>query len=718
VKKRIPALLVQVAVLVGLAGCAPGQKLIETGNAQIAQGDFEGGLAALEQAVKAEPDNYQYRAQLERQRESYINRLLQQGDQYRMAGQFDDAALVFKRILGIDGANPRALAGLEQIAADRRHLGFLERGEAQLKAGKLDEARATVEQVLKEDPASAGALKLRREIEDADPQRGIPMALRPQLRKQVSLEFRDANIKSVFEALSRSTGVNFVFDREIKPDLQVTVFLQNTTVEDAIGVLTVTNQLDKKYLNDNTVLIYPATLAKQKDYQELAVKTFYLANAEAKSIVQMLKAILKTRDVYADEKLNSITVRDTPAAVRLVEKLIAAQDLAEPEVTLEVEVLEVSRTRLTELGVNPPGQFTLLNIVPSPTQTVAANGTVVTNVNDVTTTSQLTLSNLKHFNSGDIGIPNPQVNLQAQLGDTNLLANPKIRVKNKEKAHILIGDKVPVITTTATANVGVSQSVSYLDVGLKLDVQPVVYLNNEVSISVGLEVSSITKEITTQSGGLTYQIGTRSATTSLRLRDGETQILAGLINDQERHSAQGIPGLIDIPIANRLFSSGTDQHDKTEIVLLITPHVVRNIVYNPDAVLEYTAGTDASTGATPLLLRPTASMSAPPLGSVPGVQGRRRGSEPGAAEPATIPEPVPAPPPEPPPATPTPEGSDPNAGRARGNPASSSGPGSGATGNPLPAAVPAALVPYNSAPSGSTEPAAGAGERSGEPAGQ
>ncbi len=716
-KKRIPALLIQVAVLVGLAGCAPGQKLIETGNAQIAQGDFEGGLAALEQAVKAEPDNYQYRAQLERQRESYINRLLQQGDQYRMAGQFDDAAVVFKRILAIDGANPRALAGLEQIAADRRHLGFLERGEAQLKAGKLDEARATVEQVLKEDPASAGALKLRREIEDADPQRGIPMALRPQLRKQVSLEFRDANIKSVFEALSRSTGVNFVFDREIKPDLQVTVFLQNTTVEDAIGVLTVTNQLDKKYLNDNTVLIYPATLAKQKDYQELAVKTFYLANAEAKSIVQMLKAILKTRDVYADEKLNSITVRDTPAAVRLVEKLIAAQDLAEPEVTLEVEVLEVSRTRLTELGVNPPGQFTLLNIVPSPTQTVAANGTVVTNVNDVTTTSQLTLSNLKHFNSGDIGIPNPQVNLQAQLGDTNLLANPKIRVKNKEKAHILIGDKVPVITTTATANVGVSQSVSYLDVGLKLDVQPVVYLNNEVSISVGLEVSSITKEITTQSGGLTYQIGTRSATTSLRLRDGETQILAGLINDQERHSAQGIPGLIDIPIANRLFSSGTDQHDKTEIVLLITPHVVRNIVYNPDAVLEYTAGTDASTGATPLLLRPTASMSAPPLGSVPGVQGRRRGSEPGTAGPAPTPEPVPAPPPEPQPATPTPEGSDPDAGRARGNPASSSGPGSGATGNTLPAAVPAALVPYSSAPSGSPEPA-GASERSGEPAGQ
>jgi general secretion pathway protein D len=466
--------------------------------------------------------------------------------------------------------------------------------------------------------------------------------LREGLRKPVSLEFRDANIKAVFEALSRSTGVNFVFDREVKPDLKVTVFLQKTTVDDAINVITVTNQLEKKYLNDNTVLIYPNTASKQKDYQELMVKTFYLANAEAPKILTMLKTVLKTRDIYADDKLNSITVRDTPAAIRLVEKMVAAQDLAEPEVTLEVEVLEISRSRLTELGIDPPGQFTLLNIVPSPTETVAANGTVVTNVNPVTTTSQLTLQNLKHFNAGNLGIPNPTANIHAEIGNSNLLANPRIRVKNKDKAHILIGDKVPVITTTSTANVGVSESVSYLDVGLQLDVEPNVYLNSEVGIKVGLEVSSIVKEVTTKSGTLTYQIGTRSANTELRLKDGETQALAGLINDQERHSADGLPGFIDIPIVNRLFSSGTDQHDKTEIVLLITPHIVRNIAYSADAPLEYSAGTETTSGSVALQLRASSSMSAPPLGQPSGID---RGQSPQPEPEAPAPEPTPAAPP-------------------------------------------------------------------------
>jgi len=602
------------AVVLALSACAPGQKFIETGNDLVAKGDMEGAVSQLEKAVKVEPNNYAYREQLVRMRTAYENDLLAQADRLRSDDRFDEAAELYNRVIESDPGNPRAHDALDQLAGDRRHKSQVDSARKAFRLGKFDEAGEKLRLVLAEDPANRGALMLRHQIEEADPQRGIPVGLRQGLRHQVSLEFRDADIKSVFEALSRSTGVNFVFDREIKPDLKVTVFLQNTTVEDAINVLTITNQLDKKYLNNNTVLVYPNTPAKQKDYQELMVKTFYLANADAPKIVTMLKTVLKTRDVYADEKLNSVTVRDTPAAIRLVEHLIAAQDLPEPEVTLEVEVLEVSRSRLAQLGVNPPAQFTLLNIVPSPTQTVAANGTVVTNNNPVTTTSQLTVDNLRHINGSNIGIPNPQVDIHAELGNTDLLANPRIRVRNREKAHILIGDKVPVITTTSTANVGVSENVSYLDVGLKLDVEPTVYLNDDVGIKVGLEVSSIVKQITTQSGTLTYQIGTRAATTELRLHDGETQALAGLINDQERHSAQGVPGLIDLPIINRLFSTGNDQHDKTEIVLLITPHIVRNIAYSQDTPLEYSAGTETNSGAEPLRLRNQSSVSAPPLG--------------------------------------------------------------------------------------------------------
>jgi len=613
-----------VSIGVALAGCAPGEKFVDNGTQLAAQGDLAGAILQLEAAVAADPGNLSYREQLERARTTYFNQLIAAADQLRAAQQFDAARELYRKALAIDPSAPRARDALQSLASDQRHADLIAKAQSRVDAKDPQAALADIAQVLSEDPKNRAALGLKRQIEEADPERNIPLGLREGLKKQVSLEFRDANIKQVFEALSRSTGVNFVFDREVKPDLKVTVFLQKTTVEDAIGVLTVTNQLDRKYLNDNTVLIYPNTALKRGDYQELVVKTFYLANADATKMLAMLKTVLKTSSAYADDKLNSITVRDSPEAIQLVGKVIAAQDLAEPEVTLEVEVLEVSRSRLTSLGVDPPSQFTLLNIVPSPTQTVAANGTVVTNTNPVTTTSQLTVANLRSFNSGNIGIPSPQVNIRAELGNTNLLANPRIRVKNRDKAHILIGDKVPVITTTSTANVGVSESVSYLDVGLKLDVEPNVYLNNEVGIKVGLEVSSIVREVTSKQGTLTYQLGTRSATTELRLADGETQALAGLINDQERHATAGIPGFADIPIVNRLFATTNDQHDKTEIVLLITPHIVRNINYSPDTPLEYAAGTESSSGTKPLQLRASSSISAPPLGDVTGASFRGR----------------------------------------------------------------------------------------------
>ena len=210
-----------------------------------------------------------------------------------------------------------------------------------------------------------------------------------------------------------------------------------------------------------------------------------------------------------------------------------------------------------------------------------------------------------------IGISNPALNLRKEDSDTNLLANPRIRVRNREKAKIHIGEKVPVITTTSTANVGIAESVSYLDVGLKLDVEPNIYLENEVAIKVGLEVSNIVREIKSSSGTLTYQVGTRNASTSLRLKDGETQALAGLISDEDRSSANKIPGLGEIPLLGRLFSSHRDERSKTEIILLITPHIVRNLVRPGSDILEFTSGTDTTTGAAPLTLKSQPAASAP-----------------------------------------------------------------------------------------------------------
>lgn len=184
------------------------------------------------------------------------------------------------------------------------------------------------------------------------------------------------------------------------------------------------------------------------------------------------------------------------------------------------------------------------------------------------------------------------LNLLATDSDSKLLANPRIRVKNHKKAKIHIGDRVPVITTTTNTN-STSESVNYLDVGIKLEVEPSVMVSDEVSIDIGLEVSNIAKEITSKSGTLTYQVGTRNANTTLRLKNGETQVLAGLINDTERSSSNRVPGLSSLPLIGRLFANKNDTHDKSEIVLLITPRIVRNIVPPEASLGEFSIGTES-----------------------------------------------------------------------------------------------------------------------------
>lgn len=632
-----------------LTACAPGSEFVRKGQQLIDKGQVEEGLSQIEKGMVLEPDNRQYRMLVIRQRETQISQLLVRADGLRDRGQLDDAAALYQRVLGLDAANQRGRSGLDEVASLRRQQQRVDEAQSLIAQDRRDEAVQRLRQVLAENPTYARALALKRQIDEQAGQsaEALPPALKAGLRKPVTLDFRDANLKAVFDALSRTTGINFVFDREVRPDIKVTLSVANLSIDDVVGVLTATNQLERKVLNDNTVLIYPNTAAKQKDYLDLSVKTFYLSNAEAKTVFTMLKTVLKTKDLYADEKLNSLTMRDTPAAIALAGKLIAEQDLPEPEVLLDVEVLEVKRSRLSEIGVEPPGKFTLLNIVPNPATVVSTATGNTTVQNNTLTTTQLTADRLRKIRGASIGIDNPAVNLRAENGDTNILANPRIRVRNRDKARILIGDRVPVITTTATANVGVSESVTYLDVGLKLDVEPNVFLDNEVGVKVSLEVSNIVREVRSRSGGLTYQIGTRLATTSLRLKDGETQALAGLISDEDRQAASGVPWLIDLPVLGRLFSNERTDRSKTEIVLLITPRVVRNLPIGSPERNEHRGGTEAAVGAPPLRVQGAGKLVMPAAG------GALRGSgEPNPDQPQAVePEPVPEAPPPPPAAT-------------------------------------------------------------------
>ncbi|WP_395406767.1 secretin N-terminal domain-containing protein [Pseudoduganella sp. UC29_106] len=566
------------ALVLALSGCAA-QMAYRDGKSLVEKDQVEAGLLKFQEAIQADPSNAQYRAAYLQARDRATIRALEQADRLIAERKYDLAAQNLQRVLAMNPQNERARAGLRALDAADRYDKLLAAGSLALEQKDYDLAKSRVNAVLSEKPDHAQARELLREINDKAPPPPPDNGLSKAYKQPITIEFREAPLKQVFDVISRRSGLNFVFDKDVKSDTRTTIMLKNSTVESAIYYLLMTNQLEQQAMDANTILIYPNTAAKLKEYQETVVRTFYLQNADAKAVTNTLKTILKSRDVIADEKLNLVIIRDSADAIRLAEKIIATQDQAEPEVMLDVEILEIKRTRLTELGVVWPSSVALTPLSTSGGDT-------------------LTLRDLDNLNRRTIGISDISAKLNANKadGDANLLANPRIRVRNKEKAKVLIGDKVPVITTTISPGTGgfASESVSYVDVGLTLNAEPTIYLNNEVGIRIQLEVSNLVSTVTTKTGTTAYQIGTRQAATFLQLKDGENQVLAGLINSEERSSANVVPGIGDIPILGRLFGSQKDDKQKTEIVLSITPHLVRNLQRPEISAAEFSAGTEAN----------------------------------------------------------------------------------------------------------------------------
>lgn len=590
-----------------LAGCA-GESAYREGERLLAQGQTEAGLQQLEQAVLENPGNVQFRTAYIQARDVQIARLFAQADAALLAGRYDEAAGLYRSILALHPQSVRAQSSLASIETRNQDLALVRQARTDLQKGEVEAARSKLRTVLAREPGQAEAQALMKQVEEkSGKSHGAEFPkLAAAFRRPVTMQFRDAAVRTIFDALSRQSGLNFVFDKDVRTDARLTIFAMDTPISDILDMLLKTGQMAKKVLNDNTLLIYPATPVKLKEYQDLVVKSFFLGNTEAKQIVNLVRSMTKTRDIYIDEKLNLMIVRDTPEAVRLVEKLVAVADRPEPEVMLEVEIMEVKRTRLQELGVQWPSKFTVLT----------------PGLGD-----PLTLDTLQNLTSADIGVsPNPVLNLRKVSGDANLLANPRIRVKNKEKARVHIGDKLPVITSNVTSTGVVSESVSYIDVGLKVDVEPQVFLDGEVGMKVGLEVSNVVNQVKTDNGTLVYQLGSRNAATVLRLKDGETGVLAGLISDEDRSGASKVPGLGDLPLIGRLFSNNLDDLTKTEIVLLITPRIIRNIDRPDLADGEFFGGTESIASDQALQLR--SSPGIPGIPPVPSRPGLRPGTTP------------------------------------------------------------------------------------------
>jgi general secretion pathway protein D len=608
-----------------LSGCA-GFRHHSDGMRAASQGNHESAFEMLKAASQLEPANSEYRIDLLNETARYTAELAARADEARASGKQAEAGSLYAKALKVDSANEKARRGLTSLETDVRNARLLSEAEALLREGRIDAARDKVNAALLNDPANAAARKqlsaINERLDKARDAKAAQAAAQSVMNKPVTLQFRDANLRMVFEALSRTTGLNVILDRDVRSDLKTTIFVKDAAVEDTVDLILLQNQLEKRALNANTLFVYPATPAKQKEYQDLQVRTFQVMNADVKYLQTMLKSVLKIKEISMDERTNTLVIRDSPEAIAVASRIIAAHDVPEPEVMLEVEVLEVSRDRLQNLGLQFPEAITL----STPTD---ASGNLTVGALRALTGNQLLVS------------PNPLslgINLKLQDTDANLLASPRIRARNKEKARILIGDRVPIITNSVTPVASgssvVTGSVSYQDVGLKLEFEPQIYSDQEVGIKISLEVSTIAKQIAGPNGSLAYQIGTRNAQTSVRLRDGETQILGGLISSTDQNTASKVPGLGHLPVVGRLFGNNSGDSNKSEIIMSITPRIIRPPAVLDASLREVFSGTESSIRQRALQLDP--------VGAV------RMQSSGGAASPTPNPRSTTPPPPQPP----------------------------------------------------------------------
>ena len=568
----------------------------------LAQGHLDAGTQKLAALVQQYPDNVHYRNTLKMHQDLAVAQRIKSAETLLKQGNLGESESQFQNILITAPENQRALNGLKKVAIAQKHQTLLNSAEQAYAEQDFDTARALLRAILAEDTTHVEARTLFEKIDQQamDKVNNVPQ-ITTAFKQSVSLEFNNAPIKSVFEYIGKAGDLNFTFDRELSDSMLTSVILRNTPISDAIETILTTNQLGKKVLNENTILIYP--LSRSQQYQELYVRSFYLNNMDAEQAMLLVKTVLQVEEVYIDENLNTLVMRDTLDSIKTAEKLITSQDLVEPEVMLEVEVMEVNRRNLEEIGIRYPTQVAL----------------GVEGEDEVP--GRLTIAELKEFNS-DLGVfsitdPVLALNLLHRDTDTNLLANPKIRVKNRDKAKIHVGDKVPVLTSVANSTGFVSQSVSYIDVGIKLEVQPTILIQNQVSIEVELEVSNIIDQVTSSSGVLAYSIGSRNAVTTLQLKDGETQVLAGLFTDDRQNNTYKIPGLSSLPFVGRFFTDISTDKQKSEIVLLITPRILHNIVPANSVYTAFPSGvSQAARSAQMPQARPMAPVAPNPMAPI------------------------------------------------------------------------------------------------------
>ena len=598
------------AILVAAVGCASRQTRVADQFAR--EGNWDGAVMLYQEASAKRPDDAGLKAKLESAKVEAAKQHYSHGQALLAQRAIGPAVEAFKQAVTLDPAGDAYRGALVQALKAKEAEERYAAGAQLLKAEKYAEATEELQRALDLDPtltvaktALDDAAERRKLLEKSD-------ELTLTSTQPITLRFQNAKLKEVFDLLAKASGVNFLFDRDIR-DEAITIFVKNASFRDALNLVLTTNNLFMKRVGEDTLLILPKTKQKVDQYQDLMIRTFYLSNSKAKDMVNLLRTMLETRRVFVNEDLNTIVMRDTPDKIRLAEKIIEANDRQVAEVMFEVEVLEIARTNTLKYGWN----FFRGD-------QAGASGTA-----SINNTPPLTLGTLQDLASGDILITLPSVLINFIKLDSNAktLANPRIRVVDNKTAKINIGDKVPIQLSTTTSapatatTTGVpttTTSTEYKDVGIKLDIKPSIRLNNDVTMDLKLDVTSI-GDLDPQAKQ--FRFGTRTTETTINVRDGETVILGGMIRDEDRMSVNKIPILGDLPVLGKLFSSTEKQKVKSDVVLTITPRVIRGLAAPEGGVQSFWSGTEETYGTQPVfspseaVSRPGAPGEAAPLSS-------------------------------------------------------------------------------------------------------
>jgi general secretion pathway protein D len=554
---RRATLLLVVAAITLPAAADKAKSLFDKGQDAEARQKYEEAYDYYKQAYDLKPKDLRYRASFQRMQflagASHVHR----GQLLRADGKLDEAMAEFQKAAEID---PASFIAQQEIRRTQRLIDAAKNPQPQAEA-------------------PPGVMK--RRLQEAQG----PVDLAAISNVPITLKLTE-DTKVIYDTVGKLAGINVLFDPDYT-SRRIKIELNGVTLEEALQIIALESKTFWRPVTPNTIFIASDTPAKRKDIEENVIKTFYLANlsqpTELQDVVNAMRQILEISRVQPLTSQGALVVRGTPDQIALAEKLVGDLDKAKPEVIVEVAVMQISRDKMRQLGISPPTSISvaLQNNFNTNTGTGQTGGTQTNQTSG--TPNQINLNRLGNLNATDFTVTIPPMTATALFSDSDvkLIQNPQIRALDGQKASLKIGDRVPVATGSFQPGIGgvginplVNTQFQYLDVGVNIDITPKVHATGEVTLKLALDISAVTSHVNI--GGIDQPvIGQRKIEHDIRLKEGEVNLLGGILEDQETKSLSGIPGLANVPILKYLFSQTSTEHRENEIVFALVPHIVR-----------------------------------------------------------------------------------------------------------------------------------------------